>query len=202
MLAAGSLQASIVFQDDFSTDPASNGYVEFTSETNATITSNGSEVFFDRSTTGPQTDFTITRTVDTTGFTDITVELVAFQTSTQHEPEDFLAIQIDTGSGFVDVLRDTGIWSGIQDTSTGPSNAGFNATPTSTGTIALSALAAENATLQIRIAGNINSSTEGYLLDQFTVNGVSTIPEPSTWISGLAIAALGLLVVNRRRTHK
>lgn len=194
------VKADVIFSDTFDTFP--NGWTTSVTGTGGgTINSNGFGQFFflEGGGTGSAT-FDLTRTVSTVGFESITVNLTAFQVSTStYENSDQLGIFVNTGSGFSEVFRDEEVWNGVDDRAgEGSTGADGNATPTSTGEIALGGDADSNAMLQVRIRGISNVADEVYLLDAFSVSGnsIATVPEPSTF--GL-IAFLGIAGIARKR---
>ena len=136
----------------------------------------------------------LTRTIDTTGFENITVTLDASQRefATWEGPE-YLEILVDTGSGFVSLVRDDGLF--------GPVDAGTSAgVSMSFSTDELSA-AAEDGSFDVRIAINVGfynptgTTREVYFLENFRVEG-DVIPEPAS----LALLGLGgLLMAGRGR---
>ena len=102
----------VIFSDDFSTDPAGNGWSIATTNS-GTVTTTGSEALFDNvaSMTTPPTTWSMTRSFSTVGFTSVSLDLSAFQSNAANgfegvEPNrDFLQIQYDTGSGFMNLVQ-------------------------------------------------------------------------------------------------
>ncbi|MEM7145408.1 MAG: PEP-CTERM sorting domain-containing protein [Verrucomicrobiota bacterium] len=190
----------VLFSDPFNLNPDSNGWVESfnpasgpTGDFVATGTSvrvdmiSGNETFF----------LSITRTVDTTGFNRVTVELAANQSSAPYESTDYLAIEFDpTGSdSFTAILEDREVWNGVNDlVGEGTPGTDGNTTITSTGSILLPSSANNNPDLQLRITARISSGNEDMFLDQFTV---SAVPEPSRTM--LILFGGASMIATRRR---
>jgi len=129
---------------------------------------------------------TLTRTIDTTGFTNITLNLTAFQHTGTWEGPEYLLIEIDTGAGFTPLLQDFEVWNGTPGLEGSAGNDG-NPVPTPTGPLALPA-AADNGSFVLRITmasgffangGSIGSSSEVYYLDHLIIAEQSA-PPPST----------------------
>ncbi len=145
---------------------------------------------------------TLTRTIDTAGYTNITLTLTAFQHPGTWEGPEYILIEVDVGSGFTPLLQDFEVWNGIAGTE-GSSGFDGNPTPTSTVAIPLPAAACDGSfTLRITLAsgffangGTINSASEVFFLDNLVVEaqetsqllenpGFETSPFPSGWNGG------------------
>ncbi|MEZ6131624.1 MAG: hypothetical protein R3C59_23380 [Planctomycetaceae bacterium] len=200
---ASSASADLIFLDEFTTDPASNGWVitiAGPAATGSTITTNGDQAVITEGGGAQEATFSLTRTIDTTGYSDITVNLRAFQSNVNFEATDYLGIQIDTGSGYTDLLRDHRAWTGIDDSSSGSGQSGTT-TATATGDISLPVAAAQNSALGVRIIAQMNTADETYFLESFTLSGSSTatVPEPnSLTLACLMTVALGGFKLRRR----
>ncbi|HKL23030.1 MAG TPA: hypothetical protein VJ904_14585, partial [Tichowtungia sp.] len=133
----------------------------------------------------------ITRTIDTTGYTNLMVSLSAFQNAGSFEGDEYLEIEVDYGEGFVSLLKNTGVWNGTPGGSSGTGNSAS----TSTGGLQLDA-AADNGSFDIRITmasgwfskvgGTIESYSEVYYLDHLRVEEfVAPAPDKRVKISGI-----------------
>ena len=177
-----------LFQDDFSLDPASNGWTENfvvdfldgINPLNPPHAGHGNEVIMEKNhfLPNPNTQekrfFSINRIISTVGFENIQISLTAHQTSDNYEPADFLEISVDTnGDGiFESVLKDVEIWDGVEDQSPVDSNVpNGNTSPTSTGFIPLPNTATNNPNLNIKIEASFNSYREDYFLTEVEVSG-------------------------------
>ncbi|MGB7347610.1 MAG: hypothetical protein WBD20_25530 [Pirellulaceae bacterium] len=197
--------AAIIFEDAFGLDPGSNGWIEdldlgATAVGDITVSALGNAAIFDKTSGAGRITYSLTRTINTFDFEDITVDLSAFQSLTDFETADYLSIQYDSGSGFTDLLTDVQAWNGVQDT-TGDLISIGTAIPASTGAIALPTSANNNSALQLRIIGSTNANAEDYFIDNFRVSGsfsnVSAVPEPSA--IGFACVVMGGLCFRRPR---
>jgi len=177
-----------LFQDDFSLDPALNGWTEnFVVDVldginllDPSHAGHGNEVIMEKNhflpspTTQQSRTFSINQIISTVGFENIQINLTAHQTSDNYEPADFLEISVDTnGDGiFESVLKDVEIWDGVEDQSTVDTDApNGNLIPTSTGFIPLSNTADNNLNLNIKIESSFNSYREDYFLTEVEVIG-------------------------------
>jgi hypothetical protein len=157
---------------------------------------------------------TISRTIDTRGFRELSLELIAFQNPDidfevledleQLGPNwsDYLRIRIDVGDGkgWQTLLLDDGAWSGEHNTQAAEkyfAEAG-NGSPTSTGRLLLPESAWDIASLGIEIEVYSNRETEFFHLDEFVLRGTA-IPEPT---SGVLLSGLGLFAIRSRRFRK
>ena len=175
--------ADTLFFDDFSTDPASNGWTEISlppfmgtiSPFNPPHVGHGNEVIFEKTLNdGIPVSTSITREVSTIGFENIQVSLTAHQQSgAALEDEDYLEISVDTNNDgiFESVLKDEEGWEGMQDITNFDRGHPSNFNPTSTGFLLLSDVAANNPNLKIRIEANFEGSDEQYFLTEFEVIG-------------------------------
>jgi hypothetical protein len=203
-LSLGHAHAAIVFEDAFNLDPGANGWVEDLDLSNTAVgeistSLVGTAAIFDKTSGSGRIEFSITRTISTVGFENITADLTAFQSASEFEATDFLSLEYNSGAGFTSLVRDVRVWNGVEDSvgETLPSLPVGNVVPTSTGALALPTSANDNATLQFRIIGSTNANAEDYLIDNFRVEGsVSAVPEPSS-VALLLVAVSG--IVGRRR---
>jgi len=176
---------SILFEDPFEVQPASNGWTETcpacTASSGIFFFSPSSVAFRISSTGAPFTIFGLERSLDTTGFSDVAFNLTAHQLSGTWEVADYLSFEVDFGNGtFITILQDVRHWSGVDNriTDTDPSG---NTVPTDTGFVSLPALADNNPNLIIRIEGAFNSQTispplEGYFIDHIQVTANAILP--------------------------
>jgi hypothetical protein len=154
---------------------------------------------------------TMTRTIQTTGYEDIQLELAAFQnSSTEYETledlselspnwSDFLRIRINTGDGWEVVLLDDGAWTGENTLVAAAEYAAEAGTArlTSTGLLSLPEEAWDHAGFTLEISIYSNQEVESWYIDRVTLSG-TPIPEPG-------VAALVLLVtplLGRRRKRR
>lgn len=187
--------AVLLFQDDFSIDPASNGWTEeivggagsdnispivfpnIPPHTNPT--DHGTEVFFEKDSSGAATRFfNIKQIISTVCFENIKISLTAHQLAGSYEPVDFLEISVDTnGDGiFESVLKDVERWDGVEDQHVMDLGNAANTSPKSTGFIPLPNGATNNPNLNIKIEASFNSRSvnpalEGYFLTEVEVTG-------------------------------
>ncbi len=188
--------AVLLFQDDFSIDPASNGWTEEIGNGGPfddispivvpnifphTNPDHGTEVFFKiGDNTGAVRFFNIKQIISTECFENIKIRLSAHQLAGNYEPADFLEISVDTnGDGiFESVLKDVERWDGVEDQN--PNDPGNSATtsPLSTLFIPLPNAATNNPNLNIKIEASFNSRSipapiplEGYFLTEIEVTG-------------------------------
>ena len=204
----GAVLGDIIFVDSFDLDPSLNGWTEeVTGSGGGTIVPNnvGQVSFVEGGGTGSAT-LSITRTVSTIGFTNISVDLSAFQSNTDFESTDFLEISVDVGTGFQSILRDVAVWNGVDDRS---GDDGFsNTTSTPTGDLFIDLLtspgspsSANNAGLQIRVTAVVNTSAEIYLLDNLSLGGTAG-PEPSSATLVSLISGFGIFMRRRRMSGR
>ena len=175
---------SIIFEDTFDLDPVLTGSTGRTGSETPWIGSNPSAPNAAGSITGNgrgQVELTkvngrgfahlaITREISTAGFKDITFDLAAFQSATQFEVTDFLTFEIDTGSGFIELIRDVGVWEATTTPSqgTGPGQK----TSLATGPVSLPPAASDNPSLKIKISASLNvTDIETYSFDAFRLAG-------------------------------
>jgi hypothetical protein len=135
-------------------------------------TSNGGQAILAKSKDGQSGSVSITRTIDTSGYGNIALNLTAFQSAASFESPDKLKIEVDTGAGFERLLTDGQLFQGI-DNAAGENVAAVNGntTPTSTGWLALQTSAANNESVRIRITATVSGVDEKYLLDSIQLRG-------------------------------
>ncbi len=181
--------AASIFKDDFSLDPASNGWTEeiiggagsdnispivFPNIQPHTNPDHGTEVFFEKDSSGATTRiFNIKQIISTVCFENIKISLTAHQLAGAYEPVDFLEIRVDTnGDGiFEPVLKDVERWDGVEDQHMKDLGKAANTSPKSTGFIPLPNAATNNPNLNIKIQASFNSLLEGYFLTEVEVIG-------------------------------
>jgi len=188
--------AVLLFQDDFSLDPASNGWTEeiVNGEPSDDISpivvpnipphtnpDHGTEVFFEiGSNSGAVRFFNIKQIISTECFENIKIRLSAHQLAGNYEPADFLEISVDTnGDGiFESVLKDVERWDGAEDQNPNDPGNPANTSPTSTLFIPLTNAATNNPNLNIKLEASFNSRSipapiplEGYFLTEVEVTG-------------------------------
>ncbi len=188
--------ALTLFQDDFSLDPASNGWTEEivngvpSDDISPIVVPNipphtnpdhGTEVFFEiGSDSGAVRFFNIKQIISTECFENIKIRLSAHQLAGNYEPVDFLEISVDTnGDGiFESVLKDVERWDGIEDQNPNDPGNSANTSPTSTLFIPLTNAATNNPNLNIKLEASFNSRSipapiplEGYFLTEVEVTG-------------------------------
>jgi len=181
--------AVLLFEDDFSQDPASNSWIEeivngepsddisplFPLHTNP---DHGTEVFFEiGSNSGAVRFFNIKQIISTECFENIKIRLSAHQIPGNYEPVDFLEISVDTnGDGiFESVLKDVDVWDAVDDSDDDSPETGTTL-PLSTDFIPLPNAATNNPNLNIKIEASFNSRStnpalEGYFLTEVEVTG-------------------------------
>jgi len=186
--------AVLLFQDDFSIDPASNGWTEEivnggpSDDISPIVVPNipphtnpdhGPEVFFKiGDNTGAVRFFNIKQIISTECFENIKIRLSAHQLEGNYEPADFLEISVDTnGNGFESVLKDVDVWDAVDDPDDDSPNRGTTS-PLSTLFIPLPNAATNNPNLNIKIEASFNSRSiaapiplEGYFLTEVEVTG-------------------------------
>jgi len=188
--------AVLPFLDDFSIDPASNGWTEEIvngapfDDISPIVVPNipphtnpdhGTEVFFeiDSDKIGVRL-FNIKQIISTECFENIKIRLSAHQLAGNYEPVDFLEISVDTnGDGiFESVLKDVERWDGVEDQNPNDPGNPANTSPTSTLFIPLTNAATNNPNLNIKLEASFNSRSipapiplEGYFLTDVEVTG-------------------------------
>ncbi len=171
--------AVLPFLDDFSIDPASNGWTEEIiggagADNISPVVHHGNEVILDKSSSLITTRFfNIKQIISTECFENIKISLTAHQSPGAYEPADFLEISVDTdGDGiFESVLKDVERWDGVEDQHIIDLGKAANTLPTSTGFIPLPNAATNNPNLNIKIVAKFNSNTEDYYLSEVEVTG-------------------------------
>lgn len=191
--------AGIIFQDEFSVSPLDNGWTPIIDATSSAVgvislAPSGNQMTLDKTSGSGTVNFSITRTVATNGFEDITLNLTAFQSSTGFESSDFLEVEYNPGAGFVSLLRDVEVWNGQIDLiGEAASGTDGQTSAVSTGELVLPADAANNSLLQVRINASVNANAEDYFLDHISVSGTATaIPEASPLLCFGLLASLVL----------
>src|SRR5439155_19225863 len=138
------------------------------------VASNGSQAVLSKNKDGQTTSATLTRTLDTSGFANIALNLTAFQSAATFESADKLKIEVDTGAGFERLLTDGQLFQGIDNASgEGTASAAGDTVPTSTGWLALQSSAANNKSVRIRITGYFSAADEKYFLDALQLRGTA-----------------------------
>ncbi|QNN22688.1 hypothetical protein HED60_10565 [Planctomycetales bacterium ZRK34] len=203
---------TVLFNDEFDVDPASNGWTEALGDANSRIelaggvgtqlVSGGAAVIYQANSSSTNVASSITRTISTAGYNNIQLNLTAFQHPGSYEGPEYLLIEYDTGSGFTALLQDFDQYHAENDLDGEPlASTTGNTTPTPTAWLDLPIAAWNNAGLQIRITtasgfnDNFNSSSsEAYYLTSFSVRSV---PTPAALPAGLSL--LALVGLRRRR---
>lgn len=213
LASAAGARASVVsiFTDDFNVDPGASGWTETLGDANSRIVlasgagvqlvTGTAAVIYQANSAAANVASSITRTISTAGLAHIELSLTAFQHPGSFEGPEYLLIQYDTGSGFTNLLQDFDQYHAENDLDGEPSaSTTGNATPTSTGWLALPAAAWNNPSLQVRIttASGFNdnfasNSSEAYYLDSFALRSV---PAPAALPAGLVMMAM---MTTRRR---
>ena len=175
-----------LFEDDFSTDPASNGWTEnFVGGSGQIVSHSDHSILLDPDPTelnlkksvsdGNQVSLTITRGISTECIENVQISLEAHQiVSTKYEPKDFLEISIDTNNDgmFETVLKDVEIWEGMHDPDTGQDDTNGFASDSLTSTDFVDLpMGDNNPSLKIRIGSTVNSVDEEYFLNHVEVIG-------------------------------
>jgi Gylcosyl hydrolase family 115 C-terminal domain/WD40-like Beta Propeller Repeat len=166
---------STIYSDSFSS--MSGWTVSGTASDGSALsaTSNGNQSVLAKSKDGQSASVSITRTIDTSGFANIALNLTAFQSAATFESTDKLKIEVDTGAGFERLLTDGQLFQGIDNSSgEGVTSVTGNTTPTSTGWLALQTSASNNKSVKIRVTGTISAADEKYFLDNLLVRGTAT----------------------------
>jgi hypothetical protein len=161
-----------IYSDDFSTVAGWQVAGSSADGSKLSVTSNGAQAVLAKSADGQTASVSITRAIDTRGYSAIALNLTAFQSSGTFEAPDKLKIEIDTGTAFERLLTDGEGWQGI-DNAAGDEVSQVIGTPTpiSTGWLFLQTSAANNSAVRIRITGYISAANEQYLLDALEVRG-------------------------------
>jgi hypothetical protein len=117
----------------------------------------------------------LTRTISTAGYKDISLNLTAFQSGATFEAADKLKIEIDTGAGFERLLTDGQRFQAIDNASGDDDAASVSGatSPTSTGWLALQSSASNNKSVRIRITGTVSAADEKYFLDALQLIGTT-----------------------------
>lgn len=183
--------ADTVFQDTFDLDPESNGWIEnivqvpvngFPATATGEISANGEgQVVLKKTGKVSALELSITKSIDTTGFEDITFALVAKQSMGNYEQEDYIRIEYDSGDGFVTLLEDHEVWMGPG----GPIDDG-NTVFTSSGDLSLDENASDNANLVVRLTVFVDEINEDVFFDDFIVKGESVSSSSTEEIEELA----------------
>lgn len=197
-VSAQEASATIIFEDPFDLDPASIGWTETITKIptisppipNPTATgnispNNAGQVVLEKTGLVGTLDLFITRTIPTTGFENIALELTAYQSSPAYQDADFIRIEFDTGNGFEILLDDHNKWFGVNDpTGEGGSNLG-NTVPTSTGSLGLPLGANDNPNLQVRLTARIDAANADIFFDNFVLSGNAIVIESDSDNDGI-----------------
>jgi len=183
--------AEIIFPEPFDSDPASIGWTETITQIstplvpNPTATgnispNNAGQVVLEKTALAGTLDLSITKTIPTTGFENIALELTAFQTNVGYENLDFILIEFDAGNGFVTLLEDSQKWLGVDNPlGEGVEHIFGNIIPTSTAPLGLPAEANDNPNLKVRLTVRIDSSVEDTFFDNFVLSGDTIVISPT-----------------------
>lgn len=124
----------------------------------------------------------IWRRLPTDGINNVLLALTAYQNGEgdiwQIQDELIVEYRPNSTSAWIPVITDRQQWNGVQDLAgEGITNAPSNLAPTTTAYLQMPAAAANNPTLDVRIRGVLNGTTEKYRLYAFEVlNGDVTTP--------------------------
>lgn len=184
--------AEIILEDPFDLDPASIGWTETITKIptisppipNPTATgnispNNAGQVVLEKTALAGTLDLSITKTIPTTGFENIALELTAFQSLKSYEIVDFILIEFDAGNGFETLLEDHQKWLGVDNPlGEGVEDIIGNTIPTSTAPLGLPAQANDNPNLMVRLTVRIDSSNEDTFFENFVLSGDTIVMPP------------------------
>jgi hypothetical protein len=115
---------------------------------------------------------TLSRTINTTGLSNLSLRLQASQSGALFSSSDLIKIEVNDGKGWQRLLTDAGYFQGLDDAtpeSTTPT-AG-NKTPTWTDWIPLPVGASKQKSIQLRITCQLGTAGEQYFLNQLLLIG-------------------------------
>ena len=197
-VSAQEASAAIIFQDPFNDDPASIGWAETITQipttdppiSNPDATGNISpntvgQVVLEKTDGIGTLDLYITRTIPTTGFENIALELTAYQSSPAYQDPDFIRIEFDTGNGFEILLEDHNKWFGVNDPTGEGGNKPGNINPKSTGPLGLPPGAKDNPNLQVRLTVRIDAVNADIFFDNFVLSGDTIVIGSDSDIDGI-----------------
>ena len=207
LTVAHGASGDVIFSDDFTTVPSSNGYTieggsDFTTTavTGAEVNPPSNTAVRVAKTASGEKVFTITRSINASDFENIAIEFEAFQTQTTYEQGDNLRILVrNVGeANFTEIFRNPGPFDDDNDDSNG--SGGFVDSgvrqSTSTGLLNLGS-EFNDSIFDLRIGITVNANSEQYYFDNLTVTG-DVIPEPGS----LALLGFGLATLAVRRARK
>ncbi len=178
-IGSGSGGNVTIFSDDFTVDPAGNGWTEtLTPASDATgniaLHSSLTEAILEKTGGSFAILLETDRVIDTTGFTDIKLNFTARQDAIGgvYEPFDFIKIEIDTGTGFRTLLEDRQQWNGTNDLVGEGTPFIIGGTEASTGFLSLPLEADNNANLGIRLSTNPDDTTKDSFWTEFELIGI------------------------------
>jgi len=165
LVSSQSVYADTIFDDAFDKDPQANGWTEkmvqvqgiskYPSTAVGVISPTGEgEVVLAKTGGASGLELSITRTIDTTGFKNIELDLIAKQSSGKYENEDFFRIEYNSGTGIKTLYEGHG-----------------NSILDSTNNLSLSADADENSSLMVRLTVLIDEIDERIFLDNLMIKG-------------------------------
>jgi len=165
LVSSQSVYADTIFVDTFDKDPQANGWTEkmvqvqgnskYPSTAVGEISPTGKgEVVLQKTGGASGLELSITRTIDTTGFKNIELDLIAKQSSGKYENEDLFRIEYNSGTGIKTLYEGHG-----------------NSILASTNNLNLSSDADENSSLMVRLTVLIDEVDERIYLDNFMIKG-------------------------------
>lgn len=165
LVSSQAVYAETIFEDTFDKDPQANGWTEkmvqvqgnseYPSTAVGEISPTGERGVVLKKTGGASgLELSITKTIDTTGFEDIELDLRTSKSSGFYESEDFLHIEYNVGSGFETLYKGFG-----------------NSMLDSTKNLSFSSDANENSSLMIRLTVFIDEADEAVFLDNLRLQG-------------------------------
>ncbi len=172
--------ADNIFSDSFVEHPDENGWEEeivpippSTNPATGDIFSNEVDAVLLKTGGGFSLELSITRTVDTRDYENISVKLAAFQDENgSFEKQDFIRIQYDLGDGFKTILEDHQRWNGENDLDGElVLFVGGNPVSTPTDDLLLPDAASNNEFLKIKLTVFIDDTTKVVFFDHFEVMG-------------------------------
>ena len=165
LVSSQAVYADTIFVDAFDKDPQANGWTEkmvqvqgdskYPSTAVGVISPTGKgEVVLQKTGGFSGLELSITRTIDTTGFKNIELDLIAKQSSGKYENEDIFRIEYNSGTGIKTLYEGHG-----------------NSILDSTNNLSLSADADENSSLMVRLTVLIDEIDERIFLDNLMIKG-------------------------------
>jgi len=160
-----------IFDGNFQSGSAPN-WVATPSATAQVHFSPGATTLAAKSTT--PSSVSITRTINTTGATALSVRLLASQSGISFGANDWLKIEVNDGSSWQRIFTDAGRFQGLDDATPEGSLLAGNTTPTWTNFIPLPIKSGAQTSIQIRITCQTTSPAKQYILREMQVMGLAT----------------------------